>query len=554
MSAPVIAPKIKPESLEQTSTVNCIRMSKEWVLPPRPKPGRKPSQETPPTKRKAQNRAAQRAFRERRAARVFELEERLMELETEKEEMENNLSNTLLRISSENQQLKSVTEELKQQLELFKIFQAQQQAVNHLASPAPSPGSNHDPVYSQDLLDRALEERLPVDNVVSSSPGSTVSPHSSSFQSPPSSTSPVTSVPLKRSLENSQHHYSARQANIYKDNAIHTANAKSTVQIRSSSSIGHSHAPNHLSPLTTSNEQKRSADESCGLCHNDGNCMCSDLGLKPATDMFPPKESDKAAALIADDAHKSKRSRASANDDDVEMDFTHAFKTTKINIAKKDGKVNKRESDYDISGQNDFSDVNMKAGSIDPCGFCSSGTPCICAEAAGSADHNSSVKHTIDEAEDDMGTTLPPIRNYSQSSLVQPNGPNKLVTLHPEPIHTPNNNASIQKFSPGTCESCQRDPMQTLFCTSLASKSKGNGGGCGGCPGTNGGCCGGNKSTSNDGAFIPCSAAYQTLSRHKGFKAVELPSLVGKLSTREGQVEVSSIASILRELDRRLYN
>ncbi|KAJ5741329.1 hypothetical protein N7533_010738 [Penicillium manginii] len=54
--------------------------SKEWVIPPRPKPGRKPATDTPPTKRKAQNRAAQRAFRERRAARVQELEEEIKEI------------------------------------------------------------------------------------------------------------------------------------------------------------------------------------------------------------------------------------------------------------------------------------------------------------------------------------------------------------------------------------------------------------------------------------------------------------------------------------------
>ena len=57
---------------------------KEWVIPPRPKPGRKPATDTPPTKRKAQNRAAQRAFRERRAARVGELEEQLKETEEER--------------------------------------------------------------------------------------------------------------------------------------------------------------------------------------------------------------------------------------------------------------------------------------------------------------------------------------------------------------------------------------------------------------------------------------------------------------------------------------
>lgn len=59
--------------------------SKEWVIPPRPKPGRKPATDTPPTKRKAQNRAAQRAFRERRAARVNELEDQIKDIEDEHE-------------------------------------------------------------------------------------------------------------------------------------------------------------------------------------------------------------------------------------------------------------------------------------------------------------------------------------------------------------------------------------------------------------------------------------------------------------------------------------
>ncbi|KAL9103831.1 MAG: hypothetical protein Q9163_001151 [Psora crenata] len=63
--------------------------NKEWVIPPRPKPGRKRAGDAPPTKRKAQNRDAQRAFRERRAAKVGELEEQLKETErTAKEERE----------------------------------------------------------------------------------------------------------------------------------------------------------------------------------------------------------------------------------------------------------------------------------------------------------------------------------------------------------------------------------------------------------------------------------------------------------------------------------
>ena len=69
--------------------------SKEWIVPPRPKPGRKPATDTPPTKRKAQNRAAQRAFRERRAARVGELEEQLKEIEDQNEQEQESLRSTV---------------------------------------------------------------------------------------------------------------------------------------------------------------------------------------------------------------------------------------------------------------------------------------------------------------------------------------------------------------------------------------------------------------------------------------------------------------------------
>ena len=77
----LLRPPAPPTSLQTPS----IFTNKEWVVPPRPKPGRKPAADTPPTKRKAQNRAAQRAFRERRAARVGELEEQAQQIEEEHE-------------------------------------------------------------------------------------------------------------------------------------------------------------------------------------------------------------------------------------------------------------------------------------------------------------------------------------------------------------------------------------------------------------------------------------------------------------------------------------
>lgn len=82
-------------------------LSKEWVIPPRPKPGRKPASDTPPTKRKAQNRAAQRAFRERRAARVGELEEQLKQIEEEHEEETNSLRAAIERLENEVEKYRS---------------------------------------------------------------------------------------------------------------------------------------------------------------------------------------------------------------------------------------------------------------------------------------------------------------------------------------------------------------------------------------------------------------------------------------------------------------
>ncbi|RMZ92045.1 hypothetical protein DV736_g687, partial [Chaetothyriales sp. CBS 134916] len=82
--------------------------SKEWIVPPRPKPGRKPATDTPPSRRKAQNRAAQRAFRERRAARVSELEEHLKQVEDENDKEQDELRVHITRLENDLEQCTSV--------------------------------------------------------------------------------------------------------------------------------------------------------------------------------------------------------------------------------------------------------------------------------------------------------------------------------------------------------------------------------------------------------------------------------------------------------------
>ncbi|KAJ4293309.1 hypothetical protein N0V90_008591 [Kalmusia sp. IMI 367209] len=57
----------------QPSPVGGGPTSNRYVVPPRPKPGRKPATDEPASKRKAQNRESQRAFRARKAAKLTEM-------------------------------------------------------------------------------------------------------------------------------------------------------------------------------------------------------------------------------------------------------------------------------------------------------------------------------------------------------------------------------------------------------------------------------------------------------------------------------------------------
>lgn len=59
------------------------QITKTWDVPPRPKPGRKPAIDVPPTKRKAQNRDSQRKFRQKKVEEVQELRNQLRSNEEE---------------------------------------------------------------------------------------------------------------------------------------------------------------------------------------------------------------------------------------------------------------------------------------------------------------------------------------------------------------------------------------------------------------------------------------------------------------------------------------
>ncbi|KAF9044831.1 hypothetical protein BDZ89DRAFT_979954 [Hymenopellis radicata] len=100
--------------------------SKEWVIQPKPKPGRKPKKDQTPVVnndtdpdgkgRRVQNRAAQRAFRERKQSQLAELQARVQSYEQGEIERNVALQNIAKRLKEENEQLRQQNEKLKERL------------------------------------------------------------------------------------------------------------------------------------------------------------------------------------------------------------------------------------------------------------------------------------------------------------------------------------------------------------------------------------------------------------------------------------------------------
>ncbi|CCL98989.1 uncharacterized protein FIBRA_00997 [Fibroporia radiculosa] len=100
--------------------------SKEWVIPAKPKPGRKPKKDPTQTMselsendakgRRVQNRAAQRAFRERKQSQLAELQARVQQYEQGEVERNIALQNIAKRLKEENEKLRAENIALKEKL------------------------------------------------------------------------------------------------------------------------------------------------------------------------------------------------------------------------------------------------------------------------------------------------------------------------------------------------------------------------------------------------------------------------------------------------------
>ncbi|KAI4257002.1 MAG: hypothetical protein LQ352_001830 [Teloschistes flavicans] len=436
---------------------------KEWVVPPRPKPGRKPAADCPPTKRKAQNREAQRAFRERRAARVGELEDLMKTSEEEK--------------AKEQAQLRERIRQLERDMESYsRLLLSYQQRMQQMEAT----------LQSETRLRENAENNLTLLRT--------------------GQKNGTNAVPLPRR--------SPRQKmQAVAENHVHEAQA---VNIYEDISVG------------------------CGNCTQATRCEC----IEQAFDI------NDLATETADARHKRPHSPPTDEDNkrfrqeepqSNEIDFTARFSSKKPpNL---------------MTSASTSSNPRPAAVDEDPCGFCSDGTPCICAEMA------------LEASKSEARSNLPRTETSNDNQT--------------QPAASSSSNPCIN--GPGTCAQCLSDASSTLFCKSLAATRRDaarpmqpqpiiramedtvasppptptshkefssslfdNASDA--------------QNSTASGPTLSCADAYETLSRHPAFEqaSMELSTWMPQLATVPGgrertafEVEAASVMGVLRFFDRR---
>ncbi|KAH8908512.1 hypothetical protein BR93DRAFT_950352 [Coniochaeta sp. PMI_546] len=525
--------------LSPSPSTQLTMTSKEWVIPPRPKPGRKPATDTPPTKRKAQNRAAQRAFRERRAARVGELEEELTELKEEHKKREEELEEKIRHLEVESETLRSRCQWLQSTLEKERLDRMRH---NIRATPMhPQENGAGGPIPDQTT--QAQGAGRPV------APRPTAQPFSiSQIISPPEQ---------------------------------HSTSADITC-----GSCG----PNE--PCVCASVALAETTVGCGKCTVDSRCACLEA-LEAETvgvsDLKRPLRSSSPSSTFMQPDEKRQRLDPEPSTP-MEIDFTAMFSQQKKRITTTQESTTQETSRISITAQSQPRDqpqlsVEMK----DSCGFCSDGGYCVCAEApimptpVTSSLSSSSTTVTAMPAQQQTHTPPPSDDDVVPLTLPAPmevtaTGAIKLPPFNrqqPQPSRS-----TCGPGGPGTCAQCIADPVSGLFCRSLAAnfeRSNGPSSSAGGCCGgssASGGCCkqqqpqqqpqaqrpevvGGPKL----GLSLSCADAYKTLASHRHFDEAAsqigewLPRLRAAPAHMAGrqpiEVEAASIMSVLKGFDVR---
>jgi len=523
--------------------------SKEWVIPPRPKPGRKPATDTPPTKRKAQNRAAQRAFRERRAARVGELEEELAELKEEHKKREEELEDKIRHLEVESETLRSRCQWLQSTLEKERLDRMRQSA-------------RAVQTRSEDTgFGSIMPDQVPIQR---QSAGQPVAPRP---VAQPFSISHIISPPEE---------------------------SPAAVDL-TCGSCGPSE------PCICASTVITDASVGCGKCTLDSRCACLEALHAETADMPDlkrPMRASSPSSTFAQPDEKRQRLDAAEPTTPMEIDFTAMFSQKNRTVTTKQEPSAQESISIDISTQPQPRDQPQL--SVEPkesCGFCSGGGYCVCAEAptlptpvtSSLSSSSTTITTTTAMPAQQQTHTPPPSDGDVVIPLTLPPAPMevtatgaiKLPPFNRQPQSLPQTAArsTCGPGGPGTCDQCLADPVAGLFCRSLAANFERNGGGSGGgcCGGSSasGGCCKQQQAqqqpqqraepkTSGEqklGLSLSCREAYKTLASHRHFDEAAaqigewLPRLRAAPAHVAGrqpiEVEAASIMSVLKGFDVR---
>ncbi|OAA72360.1 Hap4 transcription factor, heteromerization domain protein [Cordyceps fumosorosea ARSEF 2679] len=535
--------------------------SKEWVIPPRPKPGRKPATDTPPTKRKAQNRAAQRAFRERRAARVGELEEQLDLFKQDYDKKEEALKEKIHSLELDVQSFRSRC------------------------------------MLLENMLDRERQDRIRVETEAE-----TLRRRQSEhvFRS-----ERVNSAPSPREQHHRHHSLQQHRQSMSGNNRLPRPESSRDFSISQIITPPDSMDSQNGAPLVDT-------DVTCGNCTTDGRCACAEEVLAAATsgcgkcgfgtscqcleelspsNLAQPNDRKRPSSPSNNGgAAKRTRQESSSRYADQELDFTAAFAHRQSQIAASID-VDPPPSEMMMMQSSSVEGISFK----ESCGFCKDGTYCACADAAMATpamtppESQPNVPRQVQTPPPSEGDVAPP------QPFIMEMTADGAVKLPPRKPKTGQLNQATKPSgggcgagAPGTCAQCQADPKSGLFCRLMNAKFGKEQGGCCGGKGAGGGCCKSKPAaaaaTSNGGGKkegeritlpslpslgLSCAEAYQTLASHRNFSeaANDINSWLPKLkatsrttssSSRQSsrgrnaiEVEAASIMSVLKEFDIR---
>ncbi|GAA5910804.1 hypothetical protein JCM5296_003375 [Sporobolomyces johnsonii] len=250
-----------------------LKASKEWIVPPRPKPGRKSTR--PPVEQKPAARTSQKAFRERRQEYVTELEEKVRQLEAGEGEKCVFYQQQAQKAKAETAALRDQNESLKKEVE--RLRREVDGLKNGGAADAKGKGkARAAPVEFDDDLPEALTTaskrprrsaavRAQAVVAAASSGGSSPTASSSSFTTRTISSSGSVSAhsPSTSLSSNSPGSYTA-PALVFAHSPLN--------DVHPASPMSHSAHSVPARPRTT--------QSACGFCSPQTGCLCEDLGYE----------------------------------------------------------------------------------------------------------------------------------------------------------------------------------------------------------------------------------------------------------------------------------